>query len=119
MQPLCLTKQKNDMGNLVSALLKAHDAAIAVNTPDEGTFNFDTPIIKLPEGADVNEINKDACSEFYGVSLERVDSGCYEGWYFINGLCSGMQMRRTKMAEAIAKSLKEDGYTAGVYYAMD
>ena len=105
---------------LRDAISKAKTAADALmGEPDHGTYNFDTPAIELPDGCDISEFKTRECSEWYGFTLERIDSEAWQGYYWINGICNGMQMRRTKQAEAVAKSLKEQGYNAVVYYQMD
>ena len=105
---------------LQNAICKAKDAAHALNDySDYGTFNFDTPAIKLPEGIDIGELRSKECREEYGFTLERISSPDWKGWYWINGICNGMQMRRTKQAEAVADSLRKQGYESYVYYQMD
>ena len=108
-------EQTFDKSQFYLAIGKAIEAAHAVTTPDYGTFNFDTPIIKLPDGTDIEEFRTRECREMCGFTLEAYE----DGFYFINGICNGAQMRRTKQAEAIAESLRSDGYTAYVYYQMD
>ena len=106
---------------LRDAICKAKDAAHALlnDYPDNGTFNFDTPAIELPDGIDLCELQGKDSSLWNGFTLERISSPSWKGWYWINGICNGMQMRRTKQAEAVANSLREQGYESYVYYQMD
>lgn len=107
--------QTFDKSQFYLAMGKAIEAAHAVKIADEGTYNFDTPIIQLPEGTDTSEFRTRECREMYGFTLEAYE----DGFFFINGICNGAQYRRTKQAEAVADSLRESGYKAYVYYQMD
>lgn len=104
-----------DKSKFYLAMGKAIEAAHAVTTPDEGTYNFDTPIVQLPDGTDISEFETRQHRQDYGWTLEAYE----DGFFFINGICNGAQYRRTKQAEAIADSLQADGYKAYVYYHMD
>lgn len=105
--------------NLIDAILRAKAASDVFSAaPDEGTYNFDTPVIMLPDGYDITCMRTREFLEDYGFWLEQAH-GDREGYYFINGICSGAQSRRTKRAEAVADSLIGDGYEAVVYYQMD
>ena len=108
-------QQTFDKSRFYLAIGKAIEAANAVDVPDTGTYNFDTPMVKLPEGTDISEFRTRECREVDGFWLEANK----DGWYFINGVCSGMQYRRTKQAEAVAESMRWQGYEAAVYYQMD
>ena len=108
-------EQTFDKSRFYLAMGKAVEAAHAVTIADEGTFNFDTPIIKLPDGTDIAEFETREHRQDHGWTLEAYE----DGFFFINGICNGAQYRRTKQAEAIADSLRADGYTAYVYYQMD
>lgn len=114
-----IVEARFDKSRFYLAMGKAIEAAHAVDVADTGTYNFDTPIIKLPDGTDISEFRTRDHEYFYGFSLEEVGSGMYKGYCFISGVCNGMQMRRTKQAEAVADSLKAAGFTSGVYYQMD
>ena len=104
-----------DKSQFYLAMAKAIEAAHAVDVPDTGTYNFDTPMVRLPKGTDITEFRSRECREVEGFWLEANK----DGWYFINGVCCGMQQRRTKQAEAVTESLRSKGYEAGVYYQMD
>lgn len=105
---------------LQGAISKARLAAEALmGEPDNGTYNFDTPCIRLPEGTDISEFRTRESRVYNGFTLERISSDMWRGYYWINGICDGMQMRRTRQAEAVAESLKAQGYDALVYYQMD
>ena len=108
-------QQTFDKGRFYLAMGKAVGAAHAVTVPDSGTFNFDTPIVKLPEGTDISEFRTREHHQDYGFWLEP----CEEGFCFVNGICNGARYRRTKQAETVADSLRSDGYTAYVHYQMD
>lgn len=113
-------EQRFEVTALRDAICKAKAAADALSgTPDYGTYNFDTPVIELPDGYDISEFTTRESSEWNGFTLERIDSEEWQGYYWINGICKGMQMRRTEQAEAVAQCLNEQGYNAHVYYEMD
>lgn len=107
--------QTFDKSRFYLAMGKAVEAAHAVTIADNGTFNFDTPMVRLPDGTDISEFRTRECREWDGFWLEPNK----DGWFFINGVCNGMQYRRTKQAEAVAESLRNQGYETGVYYQMD
>lgn len=102
-----------DYEKLERDLLQADRAARELeNTEDGGTCNFDTPVIKL-ENADKKRL---AQLEWHVKPIEE------RGWkdcYFVFITLSGQGNRRTRMAEAAAKSLKANGWDASVYYEMD
>ena len=95
------------------ALLIAYSEAEKLKTvEDDGTCNFDSPIIYL-EGwrrRDVLEAFK-----LTGLSPYFKDGG----GIMIEGACNGFGARRTAMAEAFRDSLKAQGYKAYVHYVMD
>ena len=106
--------------NLRQAICKAKKEADKLGTAeDTGTYNFDTPAIELPDDVDISELRTSECRDWYGFTLEKIGSEYWHGYYWINNICNGMQMRRTKQAEAVVKSLNEQGYNAMVYYEMD
>lgn len=110
------SKRPNDefYNNLEAAICRAEQAARKYeNIADDGTCNFDSPIIMLPKGT-----SKKKLAEF-DRKVEKLDYGFWKGWYEIHIPLSGQAYRRTKMAEAAAESLKNDGYDAAVYYMMD
>lgn len=94
------------------ALSKAEQAAQKYNdTEDGGSCNFDTPIVRL------NATRKQLASLDWVV--EEIGNHLHKGWYFVGIKLSGQGNRRTRMAEAAAKSLKESGYEASVFYMVD
>lgn len=100
--------------NLRKAIHNAVDAALNnANVIDDGTCNFDQPMIDLPEGVLKSELKEN------GVPVEYCDYGFYKGSYFVKVPLYGQAGKRTKMAEAAAKSLQKDGFNSFVWYCMD
>lgn len=99
--------------HLRNSLIAAAGSAMRFkNVEDNGTCNFDTPIIFLKDFTDV-EIKK----AFEGTPFRAYFN--HDGSIEIFGVCSGIGFRRTTMAEAIRDSLKGNGYIAHVRYQMD
>lgn len=96
--------------DICNAEISARDFA-AVD--DGGTCNFDTPIVNLGKG-----VNKKKLAEM-DWRIEPVSERGNGGWYFVFIDLRGQANRRTKMAEAAAKSLQESGWEASVWYQMD
>lgn len=104
---------KEELERLKRSLCKARKYALAFATVDDGgTCCFDTAVIKL------SRITKAQLSEL-PIRLSKVGSRGWSGCYFVYTPLYGQGFRRTIMAEAAAKSLKEDGWDAFVYYMMD
>lgn len=99
---------------LEMAISKAEkEAQKYANTEDGGTSNFDTPMVK------VNATERQlACMDWQVIKegKREPDGGT---WFQVLINLDGQGNRRTRMAQAAAKSLKESGYTSGVYYQMD
>ena len=106
-------KKQDKILALRVALLIAYSEAEKLKTvEDDGTCNFDCPIIYLEAWSkrDVLEAFK-----LTGLSPYFKDGGGVE----IEGACNGIGARRTAMAEAFRDSLKAQGYKAYVHYVMD
>jgi len=99
---------------LEMAILKAEKAARKyADTEDGGTCNFDAPAVKL----------KATERQLSGMEWPMMKWGKRQPdggtWFVILINLSGQGNRRTRMAEAAAKSLQESGYDATVYYEVD
>lgn len=103
---------------LTRALRRAEIAALAFqDEPDGGTCNFDAPALDYK-----------ACGLTKGKAEQAIaDAGlrCFD-WkaygqrhLIICGFQLGQGDRRTAMAEAFCKSLKDEGFSCGMYYRMD
>lgn len=84
---------------------------------DDGTSNFDHPIMMKPEGMKNSEIEE--AFKQARIDYEKAKTGLWKGCYHILGTCSGQGSRRTLMAEKFADALIEQGYMATVYYQID
>lgn len=103
-----------ELDALEAAICKAEAAAQKyADTEDGGTCNFDTPIIKV-KATERQLAQMDW--QVFKVGKRQPDGGT---WYQILINLSGQGNRRTRMAEAAAKSLQESGYNASVYYEVD
>lgn len=99
---------------LEMAIAKAEkEAQKYANTEDGGTCNFDTPMVKV-KATERQLAQMDwRCSK---VGKRQPDGGTwFEVWINLDGQGN----RRTRMAEAAAKSLQQSGYNASVFYSMD
>ena len=107
------------MQNLVDALKAACAAAHAAreqNSEDGGTCNFDSPAIRLFRW---RQADIEACAN--AVCLTVRDWNLYgtRRWVFgVPGPC-GQANLRSRMAEAMVKSLKESGFDAMDYAQLD
>ena len=105
---------------LKAAVETAQNEAMKLkDTDDGGTCNFDTPVIKLPEGIKPRKDLEGYLDKYNRPMLEKAWGRMWKGWYFVNIELHGQGNRRTAMAEAAAKSLEASGLQAGVYYQMD
>lgn len=87
------------------------EATKYADTEDGGSCNFDTCMvkIKIPK-----KFREQTSLKLYAFS------GFWRGYYGIYSIpYSGQGNRRSRMAEAAAKSLEAQGYDATVYYQMD
>lgn len=102
----------NTFDKLERALMNADKAAMQfANSEDFGTCNFDTPVIRI------KATEKQMASLDYKVI--KVDEKGWRDCWFVFLPLMGQANRRTRMAEAAARSLIADGFEAGVYYQMD
>lgn len=101
---------KEEVRLLSIALNKAREESMKfAESEDGGSCNFDTPTLSL----------KATKAQLTGLPVSKIDYGLWKGDWFVNLPLYGMGNRRTRMAEAIAKSLRESGYSASVYYQLD
>lgn len=101
---------KEEVRLLSIALNKAQSESMKfAESEDGGSCNFDTPILSL----------KATKKQLQGLPLTKIDYGFWKGWWFVNLPIYGMGNCRTRMAEAIAKSLNESGFNASVYCQLD
>ena len=105
--------KQTELEKLALAITKANAYAAAYSeVEDGGSCNLDTPVIKI------KGLTEEQAKQL-PANLGKVSSGVWKGWWFVFGNLQGQAMRRTAMAEAICKSLEEDGYEASVYYMLD
>lgn len=95
-----------------SLVAAAGNAQRFKNVKDEGTCNFDTPIIFLKDFTK-NEIEE---AFLYTPFSPYFNS---DGSVDLLEFCDGQGFRRTAMAEAVRDSLKSNGYEAYVRYNID
>ena len=112
------TTAKIDRETLVNAFREAAAAALAADPgqdADGGACNFDSPVIRLPG---VREKFVQACAAEAGIS---VNTRKWLGgrWYFVDVPLHGQADRRSIMAEAACRRLKEFSLDAAMYYQMD
>ena len=84
---------------------------------DDGTSNFDHPMLKKPDDMTKKEVEE--AFELAGIRFDRESSGLWKGFYHIYGVVDGQGNRRTTMAEKFSEALKKQNYTSCVYYQMD
>jgi len=109
---------QNKVSPLVEALLKAKQAACEkADTPDGGTCNFDSVLIRL-DGWTKEELNE--AVKLSGVPFsKKITSGFYKGYYFVHTPKQGQANCRTTMAEAAERVLKNYGFRTNMYYQVD
>lgn len=101
---------KEEVRLLKIAIDKAKDESMKfANSEDGGSCNFDTPVLSL----------KATKTQLQGLPLTKITYGLWKGDWFVDLPLYGMGNRRTRMAEAIAHSLRESGFDASVYYQLD
>lgn len=113
-----MTKVEKKINDLTEALKRAVLAAQELkDTEDGGTCNFDSPKLFL-DGWSRKSIET-ACK---AAGLVCFDHKLFlkdkVGWVICGGT-SGQGNRRTRMAERMAESLTNDGYTCYMYYQAD
>ncbi len=94
---------------LLAAKIKAYDL---IETEDNGTCNFDSPILILEK----EWSDKDIREAFNGTGLQYLRE---KDTIEIYNATDGQGYRRTAMAEAFRDSLVKMGYKSYVYYQMD
>lgn len=108
-----------EVDDLVEALKRAQQAAIdAKGTDDSGSANLDSVAICLLRWRKV-KIKK--ASELSGIKIDLVtmSSLMWRNCRFVHFHTDGQASMNTRMVEAAAKSLKDDGYDARVRYKVD
>ena len=105
---------------LAQALTKARAAALAADpgeNNDGGSCNLDSPTVRL-KGIKSSSIRK--AQEISGVSLDGpMRGGFWRGSYFVRTPEYGQANRRSTMAEAACKSLRESGLDACMFCHAD
>lgn len=107
------------MTELVEALRKASEVAIAVreaDAEDGGTCNRDSPALDLP-GMKPREV--EVCARMVGLTVFDWRLFKHRLWVFGVPGPSGQGNLRSRMAEAMTRSLKESGFDATEYCQMD
>ena len=108
----------NSVEKLREALSTANAVALFFkDTVDDGTSNFDHPMLLKPEGMTTKDIEE--AFKLAHINFERVKSGTWKNFYHVLGVCFGQGYRRTTMAEKFVEALKQAGYTATVFYQVD
>lgn len=103
-----------EIDRLEMAICRAEQhASRFADTEDNGTCNFDTPMIKV-KATERQLAAMDWKVMKYG---KRQPDGTSYFLIFID--LRGQGNRRTRMAEAAVESLRESGYNASVCYQMD
>lgn len=107
-----MTKYEKLTEDLIAA--KNHAEQFA-DTEDGGTCNFDSAALFLPRW------NTAKTEEAFKKAGLRTSKWTLWGttYYLVLGCYSGQANRRTQMAEAVCKYLKNLGYDASMYYQMD
>lgn len=102
---------------LVKALKIANEAAIAADRPDDGgSCNMDTATIKLFRWTQAEIIEVKRLS---GIEIGDPLTGFFRNYRFVFFNTNGQADRRSRMANAAYKSLKEQGYDVMFWQQMD
>lgn len=108
----------NSVEKLREALSTANAVALFFkDVVDDGTSNFDHPMLLKPEGMSNSQVEE--AFKVAHINCERVKTGMWKNFYHIYGVSLGQGSRRTTMAEKFAEALKQAGYTATVFYQVD
>lgn len=114
----------NKYAELITALKKARAKAMVagVLSDDDGTCNFDSPVLYMPKGTHKTTMDKIGLRA--GVSFMKWESRPFAGadrsaWLIFGDFMIGQGNRRSRSAEAFAASLKADGIKSDTYYQMD
>jgi hypothetical protein len=113
------TLAKIDRATLIHAFREAAAAALAADPgqdADGGTCNFDTPAIRLPG---VREKFIRECAAVAGLEASPFDWFGRRRWFFVFVPLKGQANRRSRMAEAATRRLKELGLDAVLYCQAD
>ncbi len=113
------TLAKIDRETLVHAFREAAAAALAADPgpeADGGTCNFDTPAIRLPG---IRERFIRECATAAGISASAFDWLGGRRWFFVFVPMNGQANRRSIMAEAACRRLKQLGLPAAMYCQAD
>jgi hypothetical protein len=113
------TLAKIDRETLIHAFREAKAAALAADpgpAADGGTCNFDTPAICLPG---IRERFVRACAAEVGIDASPFDWLGGRRWFFVFVPLNGQANRRSLMAEAACRRLKELGLQAVMYCQAD
>lgn len=99
----------------IKTAIRIADKALAENSEDGGTCNFDRAMVKresLFSYQETIDIFKEC-----GLNADRM-YGHYKGWIDIEGK-GGIANSRTRWAKAFAESLKRQGFETSMYYQVD
>jgi hypothetical protein len=113
------TLSKITRETLVHAFREAKAAALAADPGQEadgGSCNFDTAAIRLPS---VREKFVQECAAEAGISASAFDWFGGRRWFFVFVTMHGQANRRSIMAEAAYRRLKELGLHAAMYCQAD
>jgi hypothetical protein len=113
------TLAKIDRAALVRAFREAAAAALAADPgpdADGGTCNFDTPAIRLPG---IREKFVQECATEAGISASAFEWLGGRRWFFVHVPSFGQANRRSRMAEAASRRLKELGLQAVMFCQAD
>ncbi len=113
------TVAKTDRETLIHAFREAAAAALAADPgpdADGGTSNFDTAAIELPG---IRERFVEECAKAAGITATSFRWFGGRRWFFVFVPMYGQGDRRSRMAEAANRKLKELGLKACLYCQMD
>jgi len=113
------TLAKIDRETLIHAFREATAAALAADPgqdADGGTCNFDTPVIEFPG---IREKFIQDCATEAGISATSFKWFGGRRWFFVHVPSNGQANRRSIMAEAAYRKLKELGLHAVMYCQAD
>lgn len=112
------TATKITAQHLAECLKRANAAALAAaGTPDGGTCNLDSPIVRLKG---VRQTVVDEAVELSGIGVEApFKGGWHKGFRFVRTASEGQAGRRSAMCHAAFKSLEADGLEASQWLHAD
>ena len=103
---------------LKKALKKAIDAANLEQIKDDGTCNFDSPVL-FYKNMGYSEQKAIEAIKAVGLDAWTISGRRWKGCLVLGGMTRGQASCRTAMVEAFVKSMKESGIKCGIYYQMD